>query len=185
MPNPKAHQVVEAVRLSKAPAGMATRIIAVDGPGGAGKSVLASWLGRELLAPIIHTDDFASWDHPVDWWPTLLEKVLKPIAAGDPVHYVPTNWGGPEKDPIVIEATDFVILEGVTASREAFRPYLAYSIWVQTPRQVRLARGLKRDGTLARATWSAWMEEEDRYVERERPADHVDLVLQGDSDIGD
>ena len=72
---------------------MATRIIAVDGPGGAGKSTLAGWLGRELLAPIIHTDDFASWNHPVDWWPGFLEQVLKPIAAGDPVRYVPNELG--------------------------------------------------------------------------------------------
>jgi hypothetical protein len=31
-------RVVEAIRSSKGPAGMTTRIIAIDGPGGAGKS---------------------------------------------------------------------------------------------------------------------------------------------------
>ena len=73
-----------------------------------------------------------------------------------------------------------MILEGVTASREAFRPYLAYSVWVETPREVRLARGLKRDGTGARANWKAWMEEEDSYINSERPAEHADFVLPGD-----
>ena len=79
-----------------------------------------------------------------------------------------------------MESSDFVILEGVTASREAFRPYLAYSIWIETPREVRLRRGLERDGAQARAQWEEWMEAEDRYVERERPAAHADRVLRGD-----
>jgi uridine kinase len=82
----------------------------------------------------------------------------------------------------VVEPADFVILEGVTASREAFRPYLAFAIWVETPRHVRLRRGLERDGLEARAQWEAWMEAEDRYVERERPADHADRVVRGDLD---
>ena len=48
---------------------MTTRIVAVDGPGGAGKSSLSEWLAGELDAPIVHTDDFASWDNPTSWWP--------------------------------------------------------------------------------------------------------------------
>jgi uridine kinase len=83
----------------------------------------------------------------------------------------------------VIEPLAFVILEGVTASRKAFRPYLAYSIWVETPRAVCLKRGLERDGEQARAQWEQWMEAEDRYVEREHPAERADRVLPGDQDL--
>jgi uridine kinase len=183
MRGPERDKVLEAIRSSSAPAGMKTRVIAVDGPGGAGKSTLAEWLARELSAPIIHTDDFATWEMPIDWWPNLLEKVLKPIAAGQAARYRPTSWGAPEKDQLVIEPTDFVILDGVTASREAFRPYLAYSIWIETPREVRLHRGLERDGNDARAAWDDWMAEEDEYIRREQPADHADLVLPGDDDL--
>jgi uridine kinase len=161
---------------------MRTRIVAIDGPGGAGKSSLAVYLARELGAPIIQTDDFASWDNSLEWWPDLLETVLRPIAAGQPVRYMPTSWGAPAKTQVVIEPGDFVLLEGVSASREAFRPYLAFSIWVETPREVRLRRGLDRDGEQAREDWERWMAEEDAYVERERPADHADLVLSGDAD---
>lgn len=63
--------LAEAVRSSSAPIGMATRIVAIDGPGGAGKSSLAAYLAQELDAPVVHTDDFASWDNPIDWWPEL------------------------------------------------------------------------------------------------------------------
>jgi uridine kinase len=83
----------------------------------------------------------------------------------------------------VIEPVDIVIVEGVTASREAFQPYLAYSIWIETPRELRLQRGLERDGADARAQWERWMAAEDRYIERERPARRADLVLRGDQDL--
>ena len=162
---------------------MKSRVIAIDGPGGAGKSSLADWLARELQAPIIHTDEFASWDDPIDWWPSLLERALRPIAAGRPARYEPTRWGGAKKSQRVVMPDNFVILEGVTASREAFRPYLAYSIWIETPRKLRLHRGLQRDGADARATWDRWMAEEDAYILRERPVDYADLVLPGDQGL--
>jgi uridine kinase len=83
----------------------------------------------------------------------------------------------------VIEPTGIVILEGVTASRQAFQPYLSYSIWIETPRDLRLRRGLERDGEDARAQWERWMEAEDRYIETERPAERADIVLAGDRDL--
>jgi uridine kinase len=161
--------------------GLSTRIIAIDGHGGSGKSTLAAQLS-ELLGgvPVVHTDDFASWENPSDWWPELLAQVLEPLARGEPAAFVPTSWGGPPKERVVVEPGGVVILEGVTATREAFRPYLALSIWVETPRELCLARGLERDGESMRAQWEAWMAAEDAYIERERPQDHADVVVRGD-----
>jgi uridine kinase len=180
MSRPKLAHIVEAIRISALPAGMRTRIVAIDGPGGAGKSTLAEQLARELDAPIVHTDDFASWDNPIEWWPDLIEKVLRPIAAGQSARYRPTSWGGPTKPQVALKPGNFVVLEGVSASREAFRPFLAFSIWVETPQDVRLRRGLDRDGEEARADWVRWMAEEDAYAEREHPSARADVVVRGD-----
>ncbi|MGH2977856.1 MAG: uridine kinase family protein [Gaiellaceae bacterium] len=172
--------VVAAIRRCRAPAGIATRIVAVDGPGGAGKSTVADRIAVELGALVVRTDDFASWENPVDWWPELLERLLMPLAAGAQARYTPTSWGGPGRGPLVVDPGGLVLLEGVTAAREAFRPYLAYAIWVQTSRALRLRRGLERDGEAMRGQWESWMEAEDRYVEREQPHLHVDVVVRGD-----
>jgi len=75
------------------------------------------------------------------------------------------------------------VLEGVTASRSAFRPYLAYSIWIETDRAARLQRGIDRDGEDAREQWERWMEAEDHYIESERPAEHANVVVPGDKDL--
>jgi uridine kinase len=176
-------KVLAEIRACVAPSRMTTRIVAVDGPGGAGKTSLAAFLARELNGPIVHTDDFATWADPIDWWPRLLEQVLVPLAAGNPAQFTPTSWGGPAKPAIVVEPREVMVLEGVTASREAFQPYLSYSIWIETPRALRLQRGLQRDGEQARADWERWLAEEDAYIERERPADRADLVLRGDQDL--
>lgn len=171
--------LIEAIRSS--PARFPTRIVAVDGLGGAGKTTLAERLAAELDAPVVHTDDFAGWDDPVDWWPVLLEQVLEPLAAGRSARFTPTSWGGPPRDEVVVEPGRFVILEGVTASRTAFRPYLSYAIWVEAPRELRLERGLGRGGDDTRERWDQWMAAEDAYVARERPAEHADRVVPGDA----
>lgn len=161
---------------------MKTRIVAVDGLGGAGKSTFAERLARELGgATVVHTDDFASWENPVDWWPLLLERVLHPLAENQPAAFVPNAWGGPPKPEVVVEPGGVVVIEGVTASRDVFRPYLTYAVWVETPRELRLRRGLERDGEHMRPQWEAWMAAEDEYVARERPDVHADVVVRGDS----
>ena len=108
--NPRVNDVIEAIRFSRAPVGVKTRIVAVDGPGGAGKSSLARWLAPRLDAQVVPTDDFASWDNPIDWWPQLLDLVLKPLAAGERASYQPTSWGGNEREPLGIEPCGTVIV---------------------------------------------------------------------------
>jgi uridine kinase len=175
--------VVRAIRESVAPVGMSSRIVAIDGPGGAGKSTLAETVSLALGGvPIVHTDDFASWDVPIDWWPRMVEQLLVPLSRNRVARYQRYDWVERKlADWHEVEPAEFLILEGVSSSREAFRPYLAYTIWVETPRDIRLKRGLERDGDDALALWQSWMEEEDDYISREYPAENADVVIEGDS----
>lgn len=64
------------------------RLVAIDGPGGAGKSTFASLLAHELGgAPVVHTDDFATAENPINWWPRLREQVIEPLATGGAARY--------------------------------------------------------------------------------------------------
>ncbi len=162
---------------------MRTRVIAVDGLGGAGKSSFADHLAAALGgAEIVHTDDFATWDNPIDWWPEVVRHVLVPLAKNQAVRFQRSQWASEERSWVEVQPADFTILEGVTASRDAFRPYLAYSIWIEAPHALRLRRGLKRDGDDARKQWEMWMVEEDDYVATERPHERADLIVRGDCD---
>lgn len=134
--------------------------------------------------PIVQTDDFASWENPIDWWPELLGRLLVPLMQGEVARFARSHRGAEtDGELVVVEPAELLILEGVTAARGAFVPYLTYSIWVVAPAELRLRRGLDRDGRDALEQRQAWMAEEDRYVARERPDERADLVIPGDRDL--
>jgi len=181
MVTPAVDGIILAVQTAQTPDGMTTKIIAIDGPGGAGKSSFAEQLSQKLgNAPILHTDDFASWENPLNWWPRLLEQVLEPLSHHERAWYQRYDWGTKRlAEWHEIQPGEYLILEGVSSSREAFRPYLALPIWIETPREERLQRGLERDGETARTQWEEWMAREDEYIELEHPEQKAHLVING------
>ncbi|MEU4322380.1 aminodeoxychorismate synthase [Nocardia fluminea] len=158
----------------------ATRLVAVDGPGGAGKSTLAAQLAIACAATLLHTDDFASWDNQFDWWPRLEDQVLSPIARGRAGRYQRYDWNArtlAEWHDVAPPAV--LILEGVSAARAAVRDRLSLSVWVQTPPEVRLARGLHRDGVDSLPLWERWMADEELHFAADRTPEHADVIFSG------
>jgi hypothetical protein len=90
--------------------------------------VLLRILARELGdAPVVRTDDFATGVPTFEWWPRVVDQVLRPLVEGRSVHYQRYDWDSKrfaEWHPIAPE--EFLILEGVSASRLAFRPFLRW-----------------------------------------------------------
>jgi uridine kinase len=114
----------------------------------------------------------------------LIEKVLEPISRNEVVRYQPSQWDvNHVPEPVEFRPRDYLIVEGVTAARQAFAPYLTYSIWVEAPEELRLRRGLKRDGQDAREQWQRWMADEAAYRSGERPDERADLVIKGDRNL--
>ena len=157
------------------------RLVAIDGPGGAGKSTFAERLAVAADgAPIVHTDDFASADNPTNWWPQLLDQVILPLASGGQGRYrcddspsdTLAEWRTVERSPIVI-------IEGVSAGRREWLEHLSFVIWIETPRGVRLRRGIDRDGLTAADVWESWMASEDGYYERDPTRQRADVVIDG------
>jgi uridine kinase len=174
-------ELLTAICSAEHPTGMDTRIVAIDGCGGAGKTTLALLVSERLPGcRVVHTDEFASWDEPLDWWPRLVAELLEPLAGGRPARFQWYDWdtrslcGWRE-----IEPGGWLVLEGVSSSRDAFRPFLSFTIWIDTPRFERLRRGLDRDGDQALDLWTGWMAAEDDYVAREQPQLRADAVVDG------
>lgn len=160
------------------------RLVGVDGCGAAGKTTFAARLARAAGdAPVVHTDDFSSFDEPMHWWPRMLEEVIEPLSRGAAATFHPYDWARSELSPTLIEVppAPLVVIEGVGATRSAWRDRLVRSIWVDAPRELRLRRGLERDGEHMHDFWTWWMAEEDRYVAAEHPDEHADLRVNGDS----
>jgi uridine kinase len=134
--------------------------IGIDGCGAAGKSTFA----RELLetfqnAVIVSMDDFylpsqernqLSVNKPIGWqfdWQRLEREVLRPLTQGSKATYQRYNWDSDRlAEWCAIDEGKIVIIEGVYALRRELAMYYSLRIWIDCPRELRLKRGLDRDG---------------------------------------
>jgi len=173
-----------------------TSLVGIDGRGGSGKSTLAMELAALLPdVTVVHFDDFyraaderelraASGDDEVGGnfdWQRARDQVVQPLANGEAARYQRYDWDNDElAEWHVISPSGIVIVEGNYSTRHELHGYYAITIWVDTPHDVRLRRGVERDGEQARGTWlEEWIPEEDRYVAAHQPANQVDIVISG------
>lgn len=164
------------------------RLVAVDGPSGAGKTTFAGRLARALqgASAIVPTDAFLDgWAEPMSVWPALRSDVLDPLAAGRPGAYHAYDWTsrrfGAVAIPVVVPTV--LILEGVTSACAAVRAELSLAVFVTGDAAVRTGRTLARDGANIEAALRNWQAAETMYFEAERTADVADVVVDGTTDL--
>jgi uridine kinase len=152
-------------------------LVGIGGHGGAGKSTLAAALPATA---VVGTDEF--WDGTSFDLRRLAEEVFEPLLAGRPAVYRSFDWGAQRArdEPRAVAPAGLVVVEGVCALHRRFRDAYDLRVWVDAPRDLRLARGVARDGEEARGRWlEVWMPLEDRYVDRDDPVSAADLVVDG------
>ncbi|HEX7105694.1 MAG TPA: hypothetical protein VF218_07005 [Acidothermaceae bacterium] len=160
------------------------RIVAVDGPGGAGKTTFATRLRAGFAAdtdvPVVHTDDFASWDNQFGWGPLLRARVIEPLRRGEAGRYQRYDWVRKRfAEWHEVPVADVVVVEGVGAGQRLLADALAMTVWVDTPPDVRLARGIARDGEELRAFWQQWIVGEQAHFAADDTLARADLVVIG------
>jgi uridine kinase len=114
-------------------------------------------------------------------WRRLREQVLKPLRQGRLARYGRYDWTTDEvTEEREVRPCGVVIVEGVYSSRRELADCYDFRVWVECPRDVRLSRGLARDGDGARTRWEDdWMPSEDRYIREHRPQDYADAIVNG------
>jgi uridine kinase len=178
---PRMPELVESIAAIQ-PRGRLTRIVAIDGRGGSGKSELADRLSRRLDAShVVHTDDFAR-PNVAGWeWERLRAQVLEPVLADRPGRYQRYDWvvdAPAEWHDVPVAGT--LIVEGISSMLDELGAYWDFAVWVECPYELRLRRGVERDGEAMRPTWTdVWMPAEDAYVEAQRPDLRADVVVDG------
>lgn len=170
-------------------------LVCVDGAGASGKSTIAQGVvAASDEIQLVHMDDFyrpsaQRYTGPVAERPSgadfdvprLRAEVLVPLTSGLPAKYHVYDWATDQVALNAIAVTKpIVIVEGVYSSSLTLASFFDFSVWVECPRNVRLARGLARDGEAARARWEDdWMPGEDQYIASERPHERAALVCDG------
>ena len=147
------------------------RMVCIDGYAGSGKTTLAGALTAAAAAYVdtvhlIHADDvLTGWDGLPALPFRLRNYVVGPLASGHPARYRRFDWelGAPAEEHVVAPM-DLLVLEGCGTGHRNLRSRRATKVWVEAPRDMRLARGLERDGEAMRPDWLRWMDVEDRVL---------------------
>lgn len=160
----------------------AGRLLCVDGPAGSGKTTLAAEVeGMVPDARVVHMDDlYEGWDG----LPTVgaqLEGLLRPLASGAPGTYRRYDWlAGAYAETVTVGPVPLLVLEGVGSGSSAVADLVTVLVWVEAAHDVRMRRGIDRDGASFAPHWDAWAAQERVVFAAERTRDRADLVVTTD-----
>jgi len=175
-----ADRVLELLR-SRPPTLGSGRLVCIDGPAGSGKSTLAAEIASLAGgAAVVHMDDlFEGWRGlaRVD---EQLHTLLTPLAQGFSGSYRRWDWpGNAWAETVLVPPAPLLIVEGVGSGASAYAGLTTVLAWVEVPFELRMARGLRRDGEDVSEHWRQWAEDEQALFEREQTRERADLVLDG------
>lgn len=175
---------VVARTLAAAPTFGPRRLVCVDGPAGSGKTTLAAAIRRavpaEVSCRVVHLDDlYPGWDGLRAGVEHVATHVVAPIARGEAGRYRRYDWHAAAAGPWVdVPVADVLVLEGVGAGALAYADLVTTLVWVEAADDVRLARGVARDGTAARPDFERWMATEAAYLAEQGTRARADVVLR-------
>lgn len=163
-----------------APRAGGTRVVAIDGRSGTGKTRLAAELSPELGAAVVSLEDlYGGWDGLERGVDLLVSEVLEPFAAGRAARVPRYDWAaGSWAEPRPLEPPDVLIVEGVGAGARRAAAFESLLVWLEAPTAVRKQRALDRDGETFAPYWDVWAAQEEAMLARERTQERADLVLR-------
>jgi uridine kinase len=157
------------------------RLVSIDGPAGAGKTTLAAQVAA--LAPgtrVVHMDDLYEGWNGLPEVGRQMAGLLRPLAERLPGSYRRYDWHAESfAETVTVEPTDLLVLEGVGSGCRMHDDLIGVLVWVEAPYDLRMRRGIDRDGEAFAPHWEAWAEAEQVVFARHRTRQRADLVVDG------
>ena len=109
-----------------------------------------------------------------------LVAMAEALAAGRPGSYEHFDWHHDRYDRTVpVAPAPWLVVEGVGSGAAALASYTPVLVWIEVDDELRLARGLARDGEAMRAHWLTFMDDERALFARERTRERADVLVDG------
>ena len=158
----------------------AGRLVCVDGPAGSGKTTLGQALAERTGAQLIHGDDLMEGWRGLDAVGRQLAGLVEPLSQGRPGSYEHFDWAHHRFDHAVpVPPAPWLVVEGVGAGAAAIAPYVTVLVWVEVDDELRLSRGMARDGVEMEGHWRTFMLDEHEMFAHERTRERADVLVDG------
>jgi hypothetical protein len=109
-----------------------------------------------------------------------LDDLLRPLAQGCPGSYRRFDWvAGEFAEEVVVDPAPLLVLEGVGCGASRFASLVTLLVWIDAPHDLRMKRGVARDGDAFAPHWEQWAKDEARVFARERTRDRADVTVDG------
>lgn len=156
------------------------RLVCVDGPAGSGKTTLAAAVATLTGAQVVHMDDLMhGWEGATDTT-AQLRGLLQPMADSRPGRYAEWDWHQDRvAREVTVPAAAWLVVEGVGSGNPEVAPLTTVLVWVEADDDLRLARGLERDGVAMREHWLGFMREEAIMFAAHRTRERADVLVDG------
>jgi uridine kinase len=123
---------------------------------------------------------YAGWDGLAAGMSTVAGSVIEPLSAGRAGRYRRYDWHAAAfAEECLVSPCDVLVVEGVGSAGTAYAHLVTCLVWLDTPSDVRLRRGLERDGDGVRERLLAWREQEEAMFARERTRERADVLVDG------
>ncbi|WP_231388944.1 4-amino-4-deoxy-L-arabinose transferase [Marmoricola sp. URHB0036] len=169
--------------LAARPATLGTgRLVCIDGPAGSGKTTLAEAVAQSFdgASRLLHMDDmYPGWSGlpRVD---EQLDGLLTPLGEGRAGSYRRYDWvAGEFAETVPVEPVPLLVLEGVGSGASRFAPLQTVLVWVEAPHDLRMRRGIERDGDAFAPYWEQWAADEQLLFAREGTRERADVHVDG------
>jgi uridine kinase len=166
---------------SRPPTLGSAHLICLDGPAGSGKTKWAAGIAE--LAPeasVVHMDDlYPGWSGlpEVD---AQLDGLLRPLAENRPSSYCRYDWvAGEFAERVVVDPAPLLVVEGVGCGAVRSAELVTLLVWVEAPKQLRMERGIARDGDTFAPHWEQWAADEAEVFAREKTRERADVRIDG------
>lgn len=180
------NKILSAIEASTDKCG-ATKIIAIDGPAGSGKTTLSLQLEGSLgtRSHTIHMDAlYNGWDDALTptLTRTLQNQIFTPLSLHKKIEYRAFDWFTHQPGPVIaIEPPEILILEGVGSAQAVTRRYASVLVWIDVQPEIGLKRVLQRDGAEIENQMRIWQSQEANFFAKDQTRERVHLRMDGNT----
>jgi cysteinyl-tRNA synthetase/very-short-patch-repair endonuclease/uridine kinase len=168
-------------------------IIAIDGRGGSGKSILSKKIAENLEdVEVLECDDFFDFeklDEKVFFWDKerFKTQILIPLTQGKEAIFESNNWIDQKlvgKINKTVQSKKFIILDGLCTLQQDLIKYYDLNIWVEKELESSLHAAKTRDvNERNRAEqefhelWDKWIPVQEKYINLVKPQEKADIII--------